>query len=567
MEFPFQKLDIRNSEFVIVNETFAQIAYDFGTRGLTALKSHWNTCRIMSMDTSQIIDKTIVERLRPHANDASRKAVREQRAVFNGKGEKNDLFILEVLELHAKSQEKGLYPAFFLVLIAVYFAHFAIPSLVLLPWTFVAILLLAWINRTARTFNESDKKDREVKKWQTSFQIIQLAVGLMWAILFGVHPLFSTEGGISVLTFAGSMVLIGLSLVTTRYLKYGVLCTCVPFTAVVAGRLTMEATFPSIGMAFVLIGACFFFARIADLMRSSQFDFLTSRAERDQLIMELESARGVSEEARRRAEEANLAKSRFLATMSHELRTPLNAILGFSEIMNNEVMGPLNNDYYKEYAGDIHSSGTHLLKLINEILDLSRVEAGRYELHESATSLAYAAEECQQMVKLKASEKDVEIVMQIQPDMPDIWADARAVRQIMLNLLSNALKFTPPSGTVWLKVGWTAGGGQYVCVKDTGPGIPEEEIPIVLSSFGQGSIAIKSAEQGTGLGLPIVQALVQMHDGEFTFQSKLREGTQVTAAFPRKRVMEELPAVPQDATSKPAKRSLFTARHKDSTAA
>jgi len=148
------------------------------------------------------------------------------------------------------------------------------------------------------------------------------------------------------------------------------------------------------------------------------------------------------------------------------------------------------------------------------------------------------------MVKLKASEKNVSLVMQIQPDLPQIWADARSIRQVILNLLSNALKFTPQGGTIWLKVGWTAGGGQYVSIRDTGPGIPAEEIPIVLSSFGQGSIAIKSAEQGTGLGLPIVQALVQMHDGKFELKSKLREGTEVIATFPRSRVMEVMPAVP-----------------------
>ena len=275
-------------------------------------------------------------------------------------------------------------------------------------------------------------------------------------------------------------------------------------------------------------------------------EFLKSKAERDQLIMQLEDARSISEEARRRAEDANLAKSRFLATMSHELRTPLNAILGFSEVISNEIMGPINNPHYKEYVGDIHRSGAHLLKLINEILDLSRVEAGRYELNEEATNLAHAAEESQQMIKLKASEKNVTLVMQIQPNLPMIWADARAIRQVILNLLSNALKFTPSGGSITLKVGWTAGGGQYVAIKDTGPGIPEEEIPIVLSSFGQGSIAIKSAEQGTGLGLPIVQALVQMHDGIFELKSKLREGTEVIATFPRSRVLEVMPAVPME---------------------
>ena len=147
--------------------------------------------------------------------------------------------------------------------------------------------------------------------------------------------------------------------------------------------------------------------------------------------------------------------------------------------------------------------------------------------------------------------------MQVQPNLPDLNADSRAVRQIILNLLSNALKFTPDGGHIVIKVGWTAGGGQYVSIKDSGPGIPEEEIPIVLSSFGQGSIAIKSAEQGTGLGLPIVQALVHMHDGHFELKSKLREGTEVIATFPRSRVIATNPPLDMANPHKPTANQAF----------
>jgi two-component system cell cycle sensor histidine kinase PleC len=124
--------------------------------------------------------------------------------------------------------------------------------------------------------------------------------------------------------------------------------------------------------------------------------------------------------------------------------------------------------------------------------------------------------------------------------MPRLWADERAVRQICLNLLSNSIKFTPPGGEIWLKVGWTASGGQYLSVRDSGPGIPEEEIPIVLASFGQGSNSIKSAEQGAGLGLPIAKSLVDLHNGSFTLKSKLRIGTEVIVTFPPERVMAAL---------------------------
>src|SRR6185312_15271488 len=190
---------------------------------------------------------------------------------------------------------------------------------------------------------------------------------------------------------------------------------------------------------------------------------------KDALIGELEQAKAISDEARRRAEAANIAKSRFLAQMSHELRTPLNAILGFSEVMKGEVFGAHTVPAYKEYASDIHSSGVHLLGLINEILDLSRIEAGRYELNEESVQLSATIEECHHLLKLRAKNRGIVIHEMFETEMPRIWADERAVRQVCLNLISNAIKFTPQGGEIWLKVGWTASGGQYLSVRDTGP--------------------------------------------------------------------------------------------------
>ena len=161
--------------------------------------------------------------------------------------------------------------------------------------------------------------------------------------------------------------------------------------------------------------------------------------------------------------------------MSHELRTPLNAILGFSEVMKTEVFGEHAVPAYKEYSADIHNSGVHLLGLINEILDLSRIEAGRYELNEEAVSLAGIVEDCHHLLKLRATNRGITIHEMFEADMPRLWADERAIRQICLNLLSNAIKFTPQGGEIWLKVGWTASGGQYMSVKDTGPAFPKRK--------------------------------------------------------------------------------------------
>src|SRR4030095_5766688 len=292
-----------------------------------------------------------------------------------------------------------------------------------------------------------------------------------------------------------------------------------------------------------------YFAALTYRLYSSTLATLQARAEKDALIGELEQAKAISDEARRRAEAANIAKSRFLAQMSHKLRTPLNAILGFSEVMKTEIFGAHAVPAYREYSSDIHNSGVHLLGLINEILDLSRIEAGRYELKEESISLISIVQDCHHLLKLRASSRGTVIHEVFELALPPLWADERAIRQICLNLLSNAIKFTPQGGEIWLKAGWTASGGQYFSVKDTGAGIPEEEISVVLASFGQGSNSIKSAEQGAELGLPIAKSLVDLHGGTFTLKSKLRIGTEVVVTFPPERVVAAMAPLPEHAPS------------------
>jgi two-component system cell cycle sensor histidine kinase PleC len=304
-------------------------------------------------------------------------------------------------------------------------------------------------------------------------------------------------------------------------------------------------------MAAMAIGVHIYFVWLMNGFSSTVMAMLEYRAEKDALIAELEQSKSISDDARMRAEEANLAKSRFLATMSHELRTPLNAILGFSEIMRGEILGPHANPTYKEYAKDIHESGQHLLTLINEILDISRIEAGRYELNETPIKLIDIVEDCHRLMRVRAENKGLKIVEAFDDNMPRLWADERAVRQICLNLLSNAIKFTPTGGTVTLKITRTKHGGQMLSVKDTGPGIPEDEIPRVLRSFGQGSLAHQTAEGGTGLGLPITKGLTDLHDGNFELKSKLRYGTEVIVSFPRSRAMEALPRLTEPGEEPP----------------
>jgi two-component system cell cycle sensor histidine kinase PleC len=209
--------------------------------------------------------------------------------------------------------------------------------------------------------------------------------------------------------------------------------------------------------------------------------------------------------------------------------------------MKAELLGPMQNANYKEYAGSIHDSGRHLLQLINEILDLSRIEAGRYELHEEPIRLNEIVEDCHRLLALRADSKGLQVLLDFDRGLDQLWADERAVRQVCLNLMSNALKFTPRGGRIVLTVAATPEGGQTLIVKDTGPGIPKEEIPRVMQAFGQGSLAHQTAEGGTGLGLPIVQNLVSLHGGTFELRSELRRGTEAVVCFPKGRVLRTMP--------------------------
>ncbi len=378
-----------------------------------------------------------------------------------------------------------------------------------------------------------------VAPWRSRFVAAEFLHGICWAslwMLLSDSPAPETR----VFLLAAMLVVVAVNTMLASNLPAAVSAATLPVTGSLVLAFGLSDGLLDWIMAALAAGAQAYFLVLARRLHGTTLAMLEYRAEKDALIAELDQARINADESRRRAEAANVAKSRFLATMSHELRTPLNAILGFSEVMKAELFGPHSSPIYREYADDIHASGQHLLNLINEILDLSRIEAGRYELNEDAVSLVHAVEECARLMQIRARRKGIDIVEKFEPDLPKLWADERALRQICLNLLSNAVKFTPPGGTVTLKVGWTVGGGQYLTVADTGPGIPEDEIPIVLSSFGQGSLAHKTAEQGAGLGLPIVKGLVDLHGGGLDLRSKPRVGTQVTVTFPPERVMRAL---------------------------
>ncbi|MFL6798360.1 MAG: sensor histidine kinase [Xanthobacteraceae bacterium] len=405
-------------------------------------------------------------------------------------------------------------------------------------WTSAVLMIHAVIITTCRQFLATAAKSINIRSARMRFILLDFFFGLGWMFVL-IDPVGSDASASTFMLFV-MLLVVAVSSMLASSVPVAMLASTIPLSSAVALELGFRGTLQDYILALMALAAQAYFSLLTYRLNSSTLATLEARAEKDALIGELETAKAMSDEARRRAEAANIAKSHFLAQMSHELRTPLNAILGFSEVMKGEIFGPHQVPAYKDYANDIHNSGVHLLGLINEILDLSRIEAGRYELNEEAVSLAHVVAECAHLLQMRARSRGLVIHELYESDMPRLWADERGVRQICLNLLGNAIKFTPQGGEIWLKVGWTAAGGQYISVKDTGPGIPEEEIPIVLASFGQGSNSIKSAEQGAGLGLPIAKSLVDLHGGTFTLKSKLRIGTEVVITFPPQRVMAAL---------------------------
>jgi PAS domain S-box-containing protein len=263
--------------------------------------------------------------------------------------------------------------------------------------------------------------------------------------------------------------------------------------------------------------------------KPSSLSWITDISERKE--MEEESRR--SKEA---AEYANRTKTQFLANMSHELRTPLNAILGFSEVIASQMFGPVG-DKYLGYAADIHNSGRHLLELVNDVLDLSKLEAGKLELRETELSVPALVADCFTLLRSRADDGHVELVAEIPRDLPQLRADARAAKQLLLNFLSNAVKFTPEGGRVRVAADCDMQSGLFLSVSDTGIGMSDAEIEIALSPFGQIDSRLARKHVGTGLGLPICRALLELHGGALAVSSTPNVGTTLTARFPAHRIV------------------------------
>jgi two-component system cell cycle sensor histidine kinase PleC len=406
-----------------------------------------------------------------------------------------------------------------------------------------------------------------------------VATALTWLITIGAIRIFLNDGGsierttrwtiiicvavfVSSLTFAGVSVLFWVdgerlnNILLYCVVAAGLACAgaqsapsapvCIanltPYAAVFLYISLAHEPFPiNFGVAFLQVGYIALVALYARSVWQLSDDMLRLRIEKRDLIDRLQQALTDATGAKRKAEAASTAKSEFLANMSHELRTPLNAILGFSEIIKDRAFGDAALDRYAEYGSHIHFSGKHLLGLIGDILDLSKIEAGKRELDEADVDLTQVARDAFNFVEPQAARKKLTLNLAANTQAI-VRADERALRQVMANLLSNAVKFTPEGGSIALRIDQGEQGGVVLSVTDTGIGIRPEDMKKVLESFGQARHDVANAdERGTGLGLPIVKGLIELHGGTLSLESIAGNGTTVTITLPLQRVIE--PAV------------------------
>ncbi len=441
----------------------------------------------------------------------------------------------ELLDLFARNQLN------MSLIVPVLAIIFALSSLMwsstysMLVWLACIFIAQAFMFGACRRMLRLPPDEINPAKWGRHLTFAEFLIGLSWALFIGLvwHP---TDIANHFFIFAQVIIIVSIRLMLASYSLPIVYASTVPLIATISILFVLRQDALHFSLAGVGFGTGIFFLILAHKVHQTARSMIEFRAQKDALIAELEESNAKSDATRRQAEDASLAKSRFLATMSHELRTPLNAIMGFSDVMKNEMMGPLGSQVYKDYARDIHESGSHLLGLINEILDLSRIEAGRYELHDEALDISETGQECLRLLKLRARKRGIAIRTDFEPGLPLIRADQKAIRQIWLNLLSNAVKFTPSGGWVLMTTKALDDGSISLSVRDTGIGIHPDEVDQVLSPFGQGAIPRRQAEDGAGLGLPIVNGLAELHEASLSIRSRMRVGTEVSVIFPPHRV-------------------------------
>ncbi|SRR5579885_450768 len=431
-----------------------------------------------------------------------------------------------------------LMPVFALILCAMYRQW--IPLYQLAGWFAAVSLSVLPLAIVSHLFLRREQAPAEAHKWivlaTAAYSVFAATWAAMGIFLWAPHSDLNHLLIIMILacTIAGNMALVGACgpLVTACFAIYGL---GIIFTPLREGGIIYNGI--SL-MAFFFIGYLIYMARQIHLTARDMF---LLREDKNDLIAALARSKTESDIAREKAEAASRAKSEFLANMSHELRTPLNAILGFSEMIHSEMFD-LKSKKHVEYARNIHDSGHLLLALINDILDLAKIEAGGLMLHEKELDIGTLVSDCVRLIGAKAHAGGLALHVRVEAGLPPVKADERALKQILLNLLSNAVKFTAAGGAVTVFAREDAQGNLLLGVADTGIGIAPEDQDRVFQNFGQGRHDVVTSDKGTGLGLPIVKGLAEAHGGRVILESAPGEGTCVTVLLPAARMGARPPA-------------------------
>jgi two-component system cell cycle sensor histidine kinase PleC len=411
------------------------------------------------------------------------------------------------------------------------FGQVSFASTLLLPLAVAAAVGASTLMATAyERYNDSEG---DVESWLQCFVIIQAMGSASW----GLMPWLCWDRGnpLNHMFLAACVMAVIASLVVSRGSNMKMyVANLLPLSLMTAARflLSNSPTDMVIGALTPMVAFQMWYIGRPLVLRMAEDARLRFKVE--DLAGELEETRDEALRKRFEAETANASKTAFLANMSHELRTPLNAILGFSEIISQECFGPVGSERYRDYAGDIHSSGAHLLSLINDLLDVAKIEAGRMDISPNPLDAGRVFDIALKLINTKAREKDQTLAITVDPSVPPLYADERAVKQILINLVSNAVKFTPQGGRIDVIGGTAANGDFLITVRDNGPGIPPDKLGQIFKPFSQVDNRFDRQAGGTGLGLALVRGLAELHGGRAWMESEFGKGCSVFVSLPAK---------------------------------
>ena len=373
----------------------------------------------------------------------------------------------------------------------------------------------------------------EMRKWSLRFILAQIGISVAWGSMAWL--LWETGNNHNHLFLAACSLAIIAGLVASRGSSATMfIASLAPISLMTAARFALgdSGTDYAVALAAPAFSLQMWFTGRTLMGRMHEDARLRFQVE--DMARELEETRDDALRKRFEAEAANASKTAFLANMSHELRTPLNAILGFSEIISQECFGPVGNARYKDYAGDIHASGAHLLSLINDFLDIAKIEAGRMEISPNPLEARRTFEIALKLIGFKASEKRQQLVIHVEENAPPLYADERALKQMLINLVSNAVKFTPEGGRIDVVASAAKGGGFQILVRDNGPGISHEKLANIFTPFSQVDNRYDRQAGGTGLGLALVRGLAELHGGRAWLESEQGSGCNAYIVLPNK---------------------------------